>query len=52
MKPSALASFAACDARLIRGVQLAIADILHDRAGKQMGILKHDAQRAAQIMPS
>ena len=33
----------------IRGIQLAVSDILHDGSGKQMGILQHDAQRTAQI---
>ena len=37
------------DALLVRRVQLAVADVLHDGARKQVGILQHDAQRAAQI---
>ena len=37
------------DALLVRRVQLAVADVLHNRARKQVGILQHDAQRAAQI---
>ena len=37
------------DALLIGGLQTAIADVLHDRAGEQVGILQHDAQRAAEV---
>ena len=34
---------------LIRGIQPAVADIVHDRAGEQIGVLQHDAHAAAQI---
>ena len=34
---------------LVRGVQLAVSDIIHHRAGKQVGILEHHAQTAPQI---
>ena len=37
------------NAFLVGCVQPTIADILHDRSGKQVGILKHDAKGAAQI---
>ena len=37
------------DALLIGGVQAAVADVLHDGAGEQVGVLQHDAQRAAQV---
>ena len=37
-------------ALLIRGVQTAVADIVHHRAGEQVGILKHDAKTAPQIL--
>ena len=37
------------DALLVGGLQTAIADVLHDRAGEQVGILQHDAQRAAEV---
>ena len=34
---------------LFGGVQLAVADVLHHRAGEQVGVLQNDAQRPAQI---
>lgn len=37
------------DALFIGGIQPAVADILHHRAGEQVSILQHDAQRTAQI---
>ena len=37
-------------ALLIGGVQAAIADVLHDGAGEQVGVLQHDAQGAAQVV--
>ena len=37
------------DAGLVGGIQLAIADIVHHRAGEQIGFLEHHAQRAAQV---
>ena len=37
------------DAFLLRGIQLAVTDVVHHRAGEQVGILQHHAQRAAQI---
>ena len=37
------------DAFLIRRVQLSVADVLHDRARKQVGILQDDTHRAAQV---
>ena len=36
------------DALFISGGQAAVADILHDRAGEQVGILQDDAQRGTQ----
>ena len=33
---------------LIRGVQLAVADVVGDGAGEQMGVLQDDAQGPAQ----
>ena len=38
------------NALLIGGIQAAVADVLHDRAGEQVGILQNDAQRAAQVV--
>ena len=37
------------DALFIGSLQPAIADVLHHRAGEQVGVLQHDAQRTAQI---
>ena len=37
------------DTFLIGGVQLAIADIIHDRSGKEVGILQHHAKRPPQV---
>ena len=37
------------DALLVRGVQLAVADVVHHRAGEQVGLLEHHPQGAAQI---
>ena len=34
---------------LIHIFQPTIADVLHHRAGEQVGVLQHDAQRTAQI---
>ena len=38
------------DAVLVRGVQAAVADVLHDRAGKQVGVLQHHAQGAPEVV--
>ena len=35
---------------LVRGVQLAVADVVGNGAGEEMGVLKHDAQGAAQAL--
>ena len=35
---------------LICCIQLTVTNIVHDRAGKQVGILKHDSQRTAKIV--
>ena len=32
------------DALLVRGVKVAVADVLHDRAGKEVGVLQDYAQ--------
>ena len=37
------------DALFIRCAELAVADVVHHRAGEQVGVLQHDAQRAAQV---
>ncbi len=37
------------DALLVSGIQIAVADVVHHRTGKQMGILEHDAQGTAQV---
>ena len=37
------------DAFLVRRVELAVADVVHDRAGEQIHILQHDAERVAQV---
>ena len=37
------------DALFIGGVQLAIADVIHHSAGKQVGVLEHNSQRPAEI---
>ena len=37
------------DALLVGSVQLAVADVVHHRAGEQVGVLKHYTQRAAQV---
>ena len=37
------------DAFLVRRVELAVADVVHHRAGEQIHILQHDAERVAQI---
>ena len=50
MKESALAILAACSISSCGGIQLAEADVVRDGAGKQVGILQHDAQGAAQIV--
>ena len=34
----------------IRGVQFSVPNILHHRAGEQMGVLQHDPQRTTQIV--
>ena len=36
------------DARFVRGVESAVADVVHDRAGEEVGVLKHRAERLAQ----
>ena len=36
-------------ALLVRGVQAAIPDVVHDRTGEQMRVLQHHAERAAQL---
>ena len=36
------------DAFVIRRVRIAVADVLHDGAGEQVGVLQHRAQRVAQ----
>ena len=38
-----------CNAFLIGSIQLAVADIFHHSAGKQMGVLQHNAKASAQI---
>ena len=38
------------DALFIGSLQSAVADVLHHRAGEQVRILKHNAQRAAQVV--
>ena len=38
-----------CDTFLIGRVQSPKADVIHDGTGKELHILKHDAQRATQI---
>ena len=37
------------DALLVGGVQVAVADVVHHGAGEQVGVLQHDAERAAQV---
>ena len=37
------------DALLVGSVQLAVADVVHDGTGEQVGLLEYHAQRAAQI---
>ena len=37
------------DALVVGGIQLAVADVVHHRAGEEVGFLKHHAQRVAQI---
>ena len=37
------------DALLVGGVQAAVADVLHHRAGEQVGVLEHHAQGAAEV---
>ena len=34
---------------LVRGVQPAVADVLHDRIGEEEGVLQHQPQLAAQV---
>ena len=34
----------------VGGVQAAVADVVHDRTGKQVGILQNDAQRGTQVV--
>ena len=34
---------------LVRGVQAAVADIVHDRSGEQVGVLKHHSQGTPQV---
>ena len=48
MKPSALASLAAAMHSSSVASRRAVADVLHNGAGEQVGILQHDAQRVAQ----
>src|SRR5699024_12396115 len=38
------------DALLVRRVQPAVADVLHDRAGEQVRVLQHRAERAPQVV--
>ena len=42
--------FGRLDAFFVRGFKPAVADIIHNGAGEQMRILKHDGKRAAQIV--
>ena len=37
------------DAVVVRGVELAVADVVHDRTGEEVHVLKHNAERMAQI---
>ena len=48
-KPICIGQLGRPDALLIGGIQLAIADVLHDGAGEQVGLLEHDAQGVPQI---
>ena len=36
-------------ALVVGGLQIAVADVVHHRAGEEVGLLQHDAQRAAQV---
>ena len=38
------------DAVLVRGLQPPVADVLHHRAGEEVGILQDGAERAAQVV--
>ena len=49
MKSCAPASLAAA-AVLVAGVEAAVADVVHHGAGEEVGLLQHQAQRAAQIV--
>ena len=48
MKLSALAQLGGGHALFIVGGQAAVADVLHNGAGEQVGILQHDAKRGTQ----
>ena len=37
------------DAVVVRGVELAVADVVHDRAGEEVDVLQDDAERVAQV---
>ena len=37
------------DTFIIRRVRISVADIFHDRTGKEIHVLEHDAEAAAQI---
>ena len=41
--------FGGGDALLIAGIQVAVTDILHNGAGKEVGVLQHDTQAAAKV---
>src|SRR5699024_6421475 len=41
--------FCCCDTFLIRSIQAAVSDIIHDSSGKQIYILQDNAHRTAQI---
>ena len=49
MKSSRVGQLRRRDAFLVGRVQLAVADVVHDRAGEQVHILQHDAERVAQV---
>ena len=44
-----IGKFCRGDAFLIRSIRFAVADIIHNRAGKQVGILQNNAKGAAEI---
>ncbi len=44
-----IGQFCGTDAFLVGGIQLAVADVLHNGAGEQVGFLEHHTQRTAQV---